>query len=404
MQNNKNIPSYEEYVEAVKDSKNADEVLNNLKKLFAPTLETMLEAEMNNHLGYEKHSQSGNNSGNSRNGYSAKTMKTSMGQTEINIPRDRNSEFEPQIVKKYETASNEVEEKIIGLYGLGNTVRDIKSFISELYHIDISSSTVSQVTDKVLPLVEQWQNRPLEKMYPFVFLDGIHFKMRKDQRIITVCAYIVIGINTDGYKDVLGIWIAKEESASFWMNVLTDLRNRGVEDILFLSADGLSGLPKTVESIFPNTIFQHCIVHQIRNTLKYISSKDMKVFAKDLRGVYKATNEKSAKRHLEKMITSWPQYKGALELWKKNWSTLSPFFDYSPEIRKILYTTNMIESVNRQYRKITKTTSIFPSEKSILKLLYLGTMNMQKNWCKSIPHWGKIILQLAILFPERVKL
>jgi putative transposase len=401
-QNNMKPITYEEYQKKVKNLKTISDVTNFAKELIAPTLQTMLEAEMVQHLGYPKHDPIGNLTGNNRNGYSKKTIRTSLGESNLKIPRDRNGEFEPIAVKKYENTQSDIEEKIIAMYAKGLSTRDIHLYMQDIYGIQISADMVSTITDKVIPQVKEWQSRPLSKQYPFLYLDGIHFKIRDGGKIITKCAYIALGINEEGIKEILGIWIGENEGSKFWMQVLNEIKHRGVEDILIACIDGLKGFPEAIKAIYPDTEIQECIVHQIRNTTKYISYKYKKSFCADLKKIYTASTEELGLESLEEMKNKWPQYKIYLKSWENKWSTLSTFFIYPEQIRKIMYTTNIIENLNRQFRKVTKTTSIFPHNESLQKLLYLAQKDMAKKWTQPIRNWGEIVAQLAIIFPQKI--
>jgi len=396
--------SPEEFQEKIKNLKTLSDVTNFAKELIAPTLQAMLEAEMQNHLGYPKNHSLGNNSGNSRNGYSKKTIKANLGEAEINIPRDRNGEFNPVAIKKYETVESDVEEKIVSMYAKGMTTRDIKSHMKDIYGINISSEMVSNITDKVIPLVKQWQERPLSSLYTIVYLDGVHFKVRDGGKIVSKCAYTVLGINKEGMKELLGIWIGENEGAKFWLAILNELKNRGVEDILIACIDGLKGFPEAIKAIYPETEIQECIVHQIRNTTKYIPHKDKKKFCQDLKKIYQAPKEEMGHKELQEMKNKWKQYVPYLESWEKKWTELSTFFAYPEEIRRIIYTTNTIESLNRQLRKVTKTTSVFPHNESLEKLLWLAQNDISKKWKTPLKNWGIILPQLAIFFPDKIKL
>lgn len=396
------IPSYEEYVEKMRGCVTASDVSKGLKELFAPTIQTMLEKEMEYHLGYAKNDVSGNNSGNSRNGYSKKKLKTSFGTTEIEVPRDRNGGFDPIVVKKGESVESDIEEKIIAMYAKGMSTRDINEYMGDIYGVSISADMVSGITDKILPMVEEWQDRPLSPIYPIVYFDGIHFKVRSDGKIVSKCAYIGLGINTEGIKEILGIYVGENEGAKFWMRVLDDIRKRGTEKILIASIDGLSGFPEAIRGVFPKTQIQRCVVHQIRNTTKYIPSKDMKPFCADLKTIYRAKDEDTGYKALQEMKEKWKEYEIYLKSWEVNWKELSTFFAYPEEIRRIMYTTNAIESLNRQFRKVTKTTSIFPHDKSLRKLLFLAQRDISKKWTSPIHNWGKIYAQILILFEEEI--
>lgn len=400
-QNKQKHLSYEEYQAKVSNLKTASDVTNFVKELIAPTLQVILEAEMTEHLGYKRYEGKGKNSGNSRNGHSEKVLRTSFGYAPIDVPRDRNAEFNPQIIPKHATVQNDVEEKIIAMYAKGMTTRDINAYMYDIYGIDVSASMVSGITDAVLPKIAEWQSRSLSSLYPFVYLDGIHFKVRKDSRIVTKCAYIALGVNESGHKEVLGIWVGEAEGAKFWMGVLSEIKSRGVNDILIACTDGLTGFDEAIKAIYPNTNIQQCIVHQVRNTLKFIPHKDRDVLAKSLKTIYTAPTEKDGLIALEQVKKDFPKYSIYLKSWESKWHLLSTFFEYPEEIRRIIYTTNSIEGLNRQYRKVTKTTSIFPHDESLKKLLYLATQDIVKKWTMPIHNWGSIVAQLAIIFPEK---
>lgn len=346
-----------------------------LKNLFKDTIQHVFEAEIDDHLGYEKNSVEGNNSGNSRNGYSKKTIKTKFGNTELNVPRDRNGEYEPHIIKKYETSVNGLEEQIISLYAKGMSTRDIEDYMKDLYGIDISPTMVSKVTDKILPLVTEWQSRPLERVYPIVFLDAIHFKVRKENRIVNKAAYSVLGINVAGKKEILGIWIGESESASFWLSVCTDLKNRGVEDILIACKDGLSGFSEAISTVFPQTQIQLCVIHQIRNSMKYVSYKEQKTVMADLKKIYQALTIEEAELSFQNFKEKWEKkHPIIIRSWENNWLELTAYFSYPPAIRKMIYTTNIVEGYHRQLRKVTKTKTAYPSDDALRKMIYLATM------------------------------
>ena len=396
------ILSYEEYQQKVKNLKTVSDVTNFAKELIAPTLQDMLDAELTNHLGYPKNHPSGHHTGNSRNGHYEKTLKTSFGEERINIPRDRNGEYEPIAVKKGESVQSDVEEKIIAMYAKGLTTRDINSYLEDIYRVSISSDMVSSITDKVLPRVEEWQSRPLASLYPVVYLDGIHFKVRDNGKIVSKCAYILLGITVDGIKEVLGIWVGESEGAKFWMQVLSEIRNRGVQNILICCVDGLSGFSEAIKTIFPDAIVQRCIVHQVRNTVKYVPHKEKKEFCADLKTIYGAPSEEAGMQALIAVQEKWPQYKVYLQRWEEHWNELSPFYSFPEEIRRMIYTTNAIESLNRQFRKVTKTTSVFPHDESLVKLLWLAQRDISRKWSMSVRNWGQILAQFAILFPEKI--
>lgn len=390
--------------ELAQDCQTVEDVHGKLKELFRDTLQEVFEAELDTHLGYEKHSTEGNNSGNSRNGYGKKTVKTKFGNTELDVPRDRNSEFEPQIVKKHESSINGLEEQIIALYAKGMSTRDIDAHMEDIYGIDVSPTMVSKVTDKILPLIAEWQSRPLERVYPIVFLDAIHFKVRQENRIVNKAAYSVLGINVSGQKDILGIWIGEHESAKFWLGVCTDLNNRGVEDILIACKDGLSGFSEAINSVFPKTELQLCVIHQIRNSMKYVSYKEQKAVMSDLKQVYQALTLEEAELAFETFKEKWgKKHPIIIRSWERNWIELTTYFSYPPGIRKMIYTTNIIEGYHRQLRKVTKTKTAYPSDEALKKIIYLATMNASKKWTMPIRSWTECISQLAIHFGDRLQ-
>ena len=379
----------------------ADDILVGLKEMFRDVLQESLEAEMDEALGYGKYNNMDKNNDNSRNGYSKKTVKTELGPVQINIPRDRNGDFEPKIVPKHQRSVNGIEDKILGLYATGMTTRDISEQIKELYGVDISAETVSNITNRILPLVSEWQNRPLEKTYSFIFMDAIHYKVREDKQIIVKAAYVVIGVNMDGEKEVLGIWIGANESSKFWLSVLNDLKNRGIQDVLIFCVDGLNGFKEAIGAAFPFAKIQRCIIHQIRSSMKYIPYKDRKAFVADLKGIYRAINEEVAMDNLLSLKEKWSsKYPNAVKSWEDNWDNLSTFFAFSDNIRKIIYTTNTIESLNSQFRKVTKTKLIFPNDDSLLKMLYLAVERVAKKWIRSYSDWDLVINQLKIVFSD----
>jgi putative transposase len=385
------------------DLKDTKDINNMLKDLFAETIEEMLKAELDEELGYSKYDYKNKSGDNSRNGSSKKRVKFERGPIELSIPRDRNGEFEPQIVKKNQTDVSSIEDQILSMYAKGMTNRDIESHITELYGIGASPTLISRITDKILPLAKEWQNRSLDDIYAIVFMDAIHYNVRKDGAVVKKAAYILIGVNLEGEKDVLGIWIGENESAKFWLGVLTDIKNRGVKDILISSVDGLTGFSEAIRAVFPQTQVQRCIIHQIRNSTKYVSYKDLKAFVADLKEIYQAPTEEAALEALFLLEKKWSaKYPHAVKSWQSNWDELSTYFKYPPEIRKIIYTTNSIESYNRQLRKVTKSKSIFPTDDALFKMLYLATMDITKKWTGRIQNWGLIRSQLNIHFEERI--
>ena len=375
-------------------------------RLFSDTLEQMLDAELSDQLGYEKYEAAGRNSGNSRNGHYGKKVRTSSGDVEIQVPRDREGKFEPKIIPKYGSNTNELEEKILGLYARGVSTRDIQDTLAELYGVEVSASTISKVTDKVWEAVEAWQNRPLATIYPIIYMDAIHIKIRRDGKVSNTAVHIVLGVDLNGHRDVLGHWVADGgEGANFWLSVVTDLQNRGVQDIFIASMDGLTGFSDAIHAVFPKTVIQRCIIHQIRNSLRYVSWKDKKAFIQDLKTVYQAPNREAAEANLLRLGEQWSdKYAIAVRSWENNWDELSTFFDFPAEIRRLIYTTNTIEGYNRQLRKVTKNKASFPSPQAVRKLLYLANINIIKKWTKPIINWPLILNQLAIRFEDRFPL
>lgn len=396
---------YKELIKSLaKECNSVEDIQDKIKNLFKDTLQEIFEAEIEAHLGYEKHDSVGDNTGNSRNGYTKKTVKTTHGKTEVKIPRDRNGSYEPQIVKKHERTLNGIEEQIVYMYSKGMSTRDIEDHLQHIYGIDVSPTMVSKVTDKILPMISEWQSRPLDPVYPIVYLDAIHFKVKVDSRIINKAAYTVLGINTAGIKDILGIWIGESESASFWLGVCTDLKSRGVEDILIACKDGLSGFSEAIGASFPKTNIQLCVIHQIRNSVKYIGYKERKQVVDDLKSIYKAINLDDAQVAFETFKRTWgDRHPVVIKSWEKNWIELTAFFNYPLEIRRIMYTTNSVESYHRQLRKVTKTKTSYPTDESLRKMIYLATMNIIKTWTKPVPGWSECLAQLTILHDGRLK-
>lgn len=371
-----------------------DGVLTSLIKNLA---EAALEGELDSHLGQEI-------SANRRNGKTKKTIKSLNGNFELETPRDRDGTFSPQIVKKHQTTLNdEIEQKIIALYGLGMSYNDMAAHLQEIYGLEISNGTLSAVTDKIIHIVKEWQARPLENLYTIVWLDAIHYKIRENGKVASKAVYTILGVNIEGRKEVLGLYISENEGANFWLQVLTDLSNRGVNDILIACVDGLKGFPEAIETIFPETEVQLCVVHQIRNSLRYVGSKNQKEFMADLKQVYKAVNKEIAEVELDNLEHKWnDKYPIVIKSWRNNWERLSQFFKYPEDIRRIIYTTNTIEAVHRQFRKLTKTKGAFPNQDSLLKLLYMGIQNASKKWTMPIQNWSLTISQLAIFFEGRL--
>lgn len=387
-----------------RNMKTTQDVSSMLKDLFGEAIQEIMEAELDTTLGYSKNDASSKTGKNRRNGHSKKTVVSEFGDTQIQVPRDRNGEHEPIIVPKHQKNLSGIEDQVIALYSKGMSVRDIQDHLYNLYGVDISASLISNVTNKLMPMIKEWQSRPLEKTYAIVFLDAIYYKVRQEGAIVNKASYMVIGIDLDGRKDVLGMWIGEHETAKFWLVVLNELRNRGVENILICCADNLTGFSDAIAACFPDAQIQKCVVHQIRNSVRYVSYKDVKKVLADLKPVYKAATEEAALEELDGFEKIWgKKYPLIVSSWKRNWAQISTFYKYPPEIRKIIYTTNMIESYHRQLRKVTKGKSIFPNDESLQKMLYLATMDVLRKWTGRVQNWGQILLQLSIFFPDKVK-
>lgn len=379
--------------------RSADEVLSAMKEMFRDVLQEALESEMDTQLGYDKYDISEKETENSRNGYSKKTVKSELGEIQLNIPRDRNGEFEPKIVPKFQRSVTGIEDKVMALYAAGMTTRDIAEQVKNLYDVEISPEMVSNITNRIIPVVTEWQHRPLEKTYSFVFMDAIHYKVREEKQIVVKAAYVVLGVNMDGEKEVLGIWVGANESSKFWLSVLNDLRNRGVQDILIFCVDGLNGFKEAIGAVYPFAKIQRCIIHQLRSSMKYIPYKDKKSFVADLKSVYGAVNEDVALDNLKYAKEKWgKKYPNAIKSWEDNWDNLITFFAFPEYIRTIMYTTNAIESLNSQFRKVTKTKLIFPNDDSLMKMLYLATEKISKKWTRVYSNWDLVVSQLNILF------
>ena len=374
-----------------------------IKKLIKSSLENLLETELTEHLGYDKNSPEGNNSGNNRNGKTYKTIKTDEGQIELTIPRDRNATFDPIIVKKYEKTLGPIEDKIISMYSKGMTTRDIQSHVEELYGLEVSPTTISNITDSIVVHAKEWQNRPLAEIYPIVFFDAIHYKVREDGKVVSKAAYTYLALDLEGKKDMLGIWVGESEGANYWLGIMTELRNRGVQDILIAAVDGLKGFPDAIESVFPGCEVQQCIIHQIRNTIKYVGSKNQKEFMKDLKLVYTAPTEEAGLLELDRLDQKWGEkYPYPIKSWRNNWNNLAVFFKYPAEIRKMIYTTNAVENLHRQFRKVTKNRALFPNDDALIKMLYLAYKDIAKKWTMPVNNWAFIFSQLSIRFEERL--
>ena len=381
-----------------------DDIQDLFKETIAEFMENGLEAELDDELGYGRYDYRNKNTDNSRNGHSSKTLRTSYGDVEVAVPRDRKGEFEPQILKKNQTSvSQDIEEKILSMYAKGMTTGDIETHIQDIYGIEVSDTTISRITDKILPIAKEWQQRPLEAVYAVVFLDAIHYHVRSEGQIVKKAVYIALGINLDGKKDVLGMWVGENESAKYWATVLNGLKNRGVEDIFIACTDNLTGFSAAIGAVFPKTEIQNCIIHQLRNSSKYVSYKDIKELMADLRSVYAAVDEPAALDALDAFSTKWEtKYPKISRSWRENWANLSTYFKYPQEVRRLIYTTNSIEGFNRQLRKVTKTRSVFPTDDSLFKMLYLAMVDITQKWTGRQRDWSKIHAQLSIYFAERM--
>ena len=381
-----------------------DDIQNLFKETIAEFMEDGLETELDDELGYSRYDYCNKNTENSRNGHSSKTLRTSFGDVEVAVPRDRKGEFEPQLLKKNQTSiSQDIEEKILSMYAKGMTTGDIEAHIHDIYGVDVSDTTVSRITDKILPVAKEWQQRPLEAVYAVVFLDAIHYHVRSEGHIVKKAVYIAIGIDLDGHKDVLGMWVGENESAKYWATVLNSLRNRGIEDIFIACTDNLCGFSTAIEAVFPKTEIQNCIIHQIRNSSKYVSYKDLKALMADLKAVYAAVDEDAALMALDTFSEHWDKkYPTISQSWRENWANLSTYFKFPQELRRLFYTTNAIEGFNRQLRKVTKAKSVFPTDESLFKMLYLAMMDITKKWTGRRQDWSMIHAQLAIYFEDRM--
>ena len=399
-----------DYNEEVKKCKTIDDVIGKdglVQRLIKDVLENILEVEMGEHLGrdkYDRQTDIDQDDRNYRNGYSKKTLRSSFGDVDLDVPRDRKAEFEPQIIKKYETVCNELDKKIISLYAKGMSTRDIQAEVEDLYGITLSPSMISKITDKVIATATEWQNRMLDEIYPIVYLDAMYFKVRSNGKIVNKAVYICLGYTLEGYKDILGIWVDEAEGAKFWLSICNDLKNRGVKKILIACMDGLKGLPQAIKTVFPTVDIQTCIVHQIRNSIKYIASKDKKAFMKDLKEVYKATTEELALAQLDNLKEKWgSNYGMVIDSWYNNWNNLDTFFKFSPQIRKLIYSTNVLEGFNRQVRKFTKVRTIFPTDESLNKCVYLATMEIMEKWTQPIHNWRTTLAELSLYFEEQLR-
>lgn len=383
------------------DIETAEDIQDALKDLLGGTIKEMMEAEMDDHLGYQKSERS--DSDDYRNGYKSKRVISSYGSMDIDVPQDRKSTFEPQVVKKRQKDISDIDQKIISMYAKGMTTRQISETIEDIYGFETSEGFISDVTDKILPQIENWQNRPLDEVYPILYIDAIHYSVRDNGVIRKLAAYVILGINTEGKKEVLSITVGDNESSKYWLSVLNELKNRGVKDILIICADGLSGIKEAIAAAFPKTEYQRCIVHQVRNTLKYVPDKDRKAFAADLKTIYHASDEEKARLALDRVTEKWTtKYPNSMKRWYDNWDAITPIFKFSPDVRKVIYTTNAIESLNSTYRKLNRQRSVFPSDTALLKALYLATFEATKRWTMSIRNWGQVYGELSIMYDGRL--
>ena len=383
------------------DIQTAEDIQEALKDLLGGTIKEMMEAEMDDHLGYSKSERS--DSDDYRNGYKSKRVNSSYGSMEIEVPQDRKSTFQPQVVKKRQKDISDIDQKIISMYAKGMTTRQISETIEDIYGFETSEGFISDVTDKILPQIEDWQNRPLDEIYPILYIDAIHYSVRDNGIIKKLAAYVILGITTAGKKEVLSIHVGTNESAKYWLSVLNELKNRGVKDILIICADGLTGIKEAITAAYPNTEYQRCIVHQVRNTLKYVPDKDRKAFATDLKTIYHAPSEEQARAALDRVHEKWtPKYPNSMKRWYDNWDAISPIFKFSSDVRKVIYTTNAIESLNSTYRKLNRQRSVFPSDTALLKALYLATFEATKKWTTTIRNWAKVYGELSIMYEGRL--
>lgn len=399
-ENKKNIISalIEEY-----DIETADDIQEALKDLLGGTIKSMMESEMDEHLGYENYERSDND--NYRNGTKRKTVRSNYGEFQIDVPQDRQSSFEPKVVKKRQKDISGIDQQIISMYARGLTTRQISKQIEEIYGFECSEGFISDVTDKILQEIDDWQNRPLDDIYPVLFIDAVHFSVRDDNRIRKLAAYVILAITLDGKKDVISLQIGENESGKYWLGVLNDLKNRGVKDVMVICADGLTGIKEAINAAYPDAEYQRCIVHQVRNTLKYVSYKDMKNFASDLKTIYLAPNEQQGYDNLQRVKERWDEkYPNAMKSWEQNWDILTPIFKFSADVRKVIYTTNAIESLNSTYKKLNRQRTVFPSDKALLKSLYLSTLQATKKWTQPLRGWGKVYGEFAVMYEGRIPL
>jgi len=383
------------------DIQTADDIHNALKDLLGGTIKEMLQGEMTNHLGYSPNERSENK--NSRNGVKSKKVRSKYGELEIEVPQDRESNFEPKLIGKRKKDINIIEEKIIAMYAKGLSTRQISEQVEDIYGFEVSESFISDVTDRLLPQIEEWQQRPLSEIYPIVFIDAIYYSVRTEGLVKKLAVYVVLGINMAGIKEVLGLYVGGNESSKYWLSVLNELKNRGIKDIFVICADGLSGIKESIEASFPKTEYQRCIVHQVRNTLKYVNDKEKRKLSVDLKSIYHAPNEQAARNNLINVTKKWEdKYPNAMKSWNKNWDAICPIFKFSQALRKIIYTTNAIESLNSTYRRLNRSRSVFPNGTSLLKALYLATLEATKKWTQPLANWGKVLGELEIFYEERI--
>lgn len=379
----------------------AEDIQAALRDLLGGTIKEMMESEMDKHLGYEKSERSDNDD--YRNGYKKKRINSSYGSMEIEVPQDRQSSFEPQVVKKRQKDISDIDQKIISMYAKGMTTRQISDTLMDIYGFEASEGFISDVTDKLLPQIEEWQTRPLDSIYPVIFIDAIHYSVRDNGVIRKLAAYVMLGISVEGKKEVLTIQVGENESSKYWLSVLNELKNRGVKDILIICADGLTGIKEAIAAAFPDTEYQRCLVHQVRNTLKYVADKDKKLFSADLKKIYNAASEQSGRDMLDTVSEKWSdKYPNAMKSWYKNWDAITPIFKFSSDVRTIIYTTNAIESLNSQFRRLNAQRSVFPSDQALLKALYLSTFEATRKWTMSIRNWGKVYGELSIMYEGRL--
>lgn len=383
------------------DIQSAQDIQDALKDLLGGTIKEMMEAEMEDHLGYGKSERSGNDD--YRNGYKSKTVKSSVGEVELEVPQDRKSTFRPQVVKKGQKDISDIDHKIISMYAKGMTARQISDTIEDIYGFDVSEGFISDVTDKILPQIEEWQDRPLDDVYPVIYIDAIHYSVRDNGVIVKKAAYVVLGLTCEGRKEVLSLAIGENESAKFWLNALNELKNRGVRDVMIICADGLAGIKEAIAAAFPKADYQRCMVHMVRNTLKYVASKDMKSFASDLRTIYNAPSESEGKKARDRAVEKWSsKYPNSMKRWVENWDAVVPIFKFSKDVRKIIYTTNAIESLNSSYRRLNRQRSVFPGDQALLKALYLAAFEATKKWTQPIHNWGQAYGEMCVMYEGRL--